>query len=137
MAVNQLSSAVYHEHIKDKMDLLQEQLVVKYLRQCRHPQTANMLLGVVNRVEFKIDKVSLRRALHNLTVYHQKKGWNNHYGRQVCLIAQTEKCPITKVTVGWYALMPDFNQLPLFKETPAAAGGAPLGDKGRAVATTI
>jgi len=119
--VSNISSSVYQEHIKDKLGLLQEELVVKYLRECRHPQTANMLLGIVNRVEFKIYKVCLRRALHDLTVEHPKKGWNNHYGRQACHIVQYEKCPITKIKVGWYSLMPDFMQIPLFNENAIPA----------------
>ena len=122
MPVNAISSKAYHNHVKGGMELRQSELVVKFLREACYPQTANTLLAIINRYEFKIGIVSLRRTLHNLTVQHHKKGWNNQYGRQVVCVCKEDKCPITKVNVGWYQLMPEFSyQLPLFTQHKSIA----------------
>lgn len=112
---NQRKARVYHQAIRGKHAHRQCTQVIQYLAEIDQPQTVRMLHRIMNARGYTIDLVSLRRAVTNLSKANPRGEWENPYGRAMLNIAHEKPCPITKKTVGWYAIIPNERQMSLFK----------------------
>lgn len=110
----------YHANIKGKIANHQNTTVLTTMQELGQPTNARMLMKAVNGRGYKIDLVSLRRCLTNLSKPGPKGNWLNQWGRAMIREAYERPCPITKVTVGWYELIPAHNQLDIFSQSPNA-----------------
>jgi hypothetical protein len=107
---NPISSQVYHTEVKGKIDLPQNNLVIKFMRE----------------IGFEIDLVSLRRSITNLSKTNPKGQWLNQYNERVLFVKEEKECPISKKKVGWYQLTDKYlrdqgKQIDLFETKTKAA----------------
>ena len=121
MVRSKISAAVYNGKIKGAHSDQQNDQVIQYMREIGQPHTIRMLYRIMNARGYEIDLVSLRRAVTNLSKQTPAKKWMNRWDKQILRIAFERECPITKVTVGWYELVPVTAQFGLFPETKQQA----------------
>lgn len=119
MARNKISAAVYNTHIKGERANQQNRMVIAYMREIGQPHTIRMLYRIMNARGYEIDLVSLRRSVTNLSKTDPRGRWVNEWGRQMLRVVQERECPITKIKVGWYELLP--MQTVLFPENTKQA----------------
>jgi hypothetical protein len=105
----------YHAHVKGAHAHGQNTMVVQMMAAMPEPVNIRLLHKAMNGRGFVIDLVSLRRSITNLTKPDKNGNWLNAWGRQVVTEAYEKPCPITGITVGWYKLVSDQNQLTLFQ----------------------
>lgn len=121
MSRSPLSAQVYHSTIKGQHANRQNALVLRFMQEIGQPLTIRMLHRVINARGFEIDLVSLRRAITNLTKADPKGRWLNQWNKPMLHIQYERPCPITKKTVGWYALINNAVQYDLFQQKQVAA----------------
>lgn len=118
MARNRISSAVYNNVIKGQHSNQQNRTVLQYMREIGQPTTIRMLYKVMNARGYEIDLVSLRRCMTNLSKPNPTGKWLNEWDKKILRVAFERECPISKITVGWYELVPV--QIGLFPNVEAA-----------------
>jgi hypothetical protein len=123
---NPISSQVYHTEVKGKIDLPQNNLVIKFMREIGTAMTIRMLYRIINARGFEIDLVSLRRSITNLSKTNPKGQWLNQYNERVLFVKEEKECPISKKKVGWYQLTDKYlrdqgKQIDLFETKTKAA----------------
>lgn len=103
---NQRKARHYHTKIAGPHSHAQNIQVLNALRDMRQPTPIRMLHKAMNGKGYQIDLVSLRRAITNLSRPCPKGRWLNQFGKAMIRTAYEQPCPITKVTVGWYEVIP-------------------------------
>lgn len=112
--VSQTSSRIYNSHIKGAIDNSQNKLVLDTIRSMHSPCTKRMLLSALNANGYRIDLVSLRRSVTDLSKPNPKGKWLNQWGVAKVRKVYDSKCPISSHQVGWYESIEKIEQLKLF-----------------------